>query len=480
MRTDEYDDDDNGESEEALREVFDQIAEAMAAHTQVAQAIVAQIRTMIDHRARYEPVNASDFPDRDLTFYESVERELATVGFRTIGDFEDAALIITDPAKKSFVRFALGAHGAIGAMWFEVPAAEGNALQCLVLHSWLANGPVLVTARGTIDNGLPMPPEIAVERVDGEVDTRSTLRIHGERVAASGKPPLRLANADELFAHYAKDERTLSDFRKELGVDLYEPMLRTMLGESFEEQGEPILDAIRSHPEWMHGEITAGRPPLRVGAVRAPTAEDLERFPHLVVARIPEHIEPMDRGARYEDPVQDALAIRELGMVTGGGSQMTAAAEIGYVDVELALADLDEALDTARRILEEAGAPVGSLFLFEQDGMDVERPFGVQEGVAVYLDGTSLPEEIYAETDIDALMERLGTAADSAGGELRSAWNGPTETALYHYGPSADAMLVALQPVFDDFPICQNARLVIRQGGDGETRTLRVPRRNAA
>lgn len=86
------------------------------------------------------------------------------------------------------------------------------------------------------------------------------------------------------------------------------------------------------------------------------------------------------------------------------------------VDVELALADLDEALDVVMQTLEEAGAPC--------------------------LDGTSLPEEIY--------------------------------------GPSPDAMLVALQPVFDDFPICPRTRLIIRQGTDGETRTLRVPRRNTA
>ncbi|HJU69944.1 MAG TPA: hypothetical protein VJ650_17020 [Gemmatimonadaceae bacterium] len=468
MRTDDYEDDGNELGDALPVEVFEQIA----------QTIVAQIRTMIEHRARYEPVNASDFPERDTSFYDGVEGELAAVGFQTIGDFEDAAQILTDVSKKSFVRFALGAHGAIGAMWFEVPN-EDAPLHCLVLHSWLASGPVFVTARGTIDNGLPMPPEIAVERVDGAVDTRSTLRIHGERVAASGKAPQRLTDASELFARYANDERTLSDFRRALGVELFEPMLRTMLGESFEIQGEPILDAIQRHPEWMRGEISAAPAQLRMGAAREDTV-DRERFPHLVVARMPEHIEPMERGARYEDPVQDALSIRMLGGVTGGGSQLTSAAEIGYVEVELALANLDEALDTAQRILEEAGAPVGSVFLFEQDGVDVERPFGVQEGVAVYLDGTSLPEEIYAETDIDALMERLGTAADSAGGELRSAWNGPTETALYHFGPSADAMLVALQPVFDDFPICQNARLVIRQGADGETRTLRVPRRNAA
>lgn len=469
MRSDEYEDHGNGLGDALPPEVF----------AQVAQTIVAQIRTMIQHRARYEPVNAADFPERDTGFYDHVERELAAVGFQTIGDFEDAAQIVTDISKKSFVRFALGAHGAIGAMWFEVPA-DGDPLRCLVLHSWLANGPVVVTARGTIDNGLPMPAAIAIERVDGTVDTRSTLRMHGERVAASGKAPLHLADADELFARYAGDERTLSGFREALGVQLFEPMLRTMLGENFEIQGEPILDAIQRHPEWMRGEISAAPAPLCLGVDREETVVDRERFPHLVIARIPEHIEPMDRGARYEDPVQDALAIRDLGMVTGGGSQLTAAAEIGYVDVELALADLDGALEVVQRILEEAGAPVGSQLLFEQDGVEVERAFGVQEALALYLDGTSLSKEIYAETDIDALMERLASAADSAGGELRSAWNGPTETALYHYGPSADAMLVALQPVFHEFPICQNARLVIRQGADGATRTLRIPRRNAA
>ena len=188
MRADEYEDDGDGGGDALPAEVFEQVA----------QTIVAQIRTMIQHRARYEPVSASDFPERDTSFYDGVEGELTAVGFQTIGDFEDAAQIVTDPSKKSFVRFALGAHGAIGAMWFEVPA-EADPLRCLVLHSWLANGPVLVTARGTIDNGLPMPPELAVERVDGSVDTRSNLRMHGDRVAASGRAPLRLASADELF-----------------------------------------------------------------------------------------------------------------------------------------------------------------------------------------------------------------------------------------------------------------------------------------
>jgi len=469
MRTEEYEDD----AEEFGDAVPVDVVE------QVAQTIVAQVRTMVEHRARYEPVDASDFPERDTGYYDRTEQQLAALGFQTIGDFEDASLIVTDVSKKSFVRFGVGAHGAIAAMWFEVPAPEGDALHCLVLHSWLADGRVLVTARGTIDNGLPLPAQIVLERIDGDLDTKATVRTHGECVAATGEAPRRLTDLDDLFARYASDESKIAEFRRDLGAELFEPLLRTMLGATYEEQGEPILDAIQRHPEWMRGEISAACDPLREGPAYDSDV-DRDRFPHMVIARIPEHIEPMDRGSRYEDPLQDALAIRDLGRVTGGGSQLTAAAEIGYVDVELALADLAEALDIAKRILEEAGAPVGSQLLFEEDGVDVERPFGVQEGLALYLDGTSLPDEVYQQTDIDALMQRLAVAVDSVGGELRSAWNGSTETALYHYGPSADAMLDALQGVFDDFPICQNARLVIRQGADGDTRAVRVPRRDGA
>lgn len=234
MRTDEYDDD-------APVDVFEQVA----------QSLVAQIRVMIAHRARYEPVTASDFPERDASFYETVGRELAAVGFQTLGDFRDAAVVITDPSKKSFVRFALGAHGAIGAMWFEVPNPEGDALQCLVLHSWLADGSVLVTARGILDSGLPTPPKIVVEQIDGAVATESALRIHGERVVSTGQVPCRVTGTQELFGRHASDERAIAEFREQLGLDLFEPMLRTMLGPSYDDQGEPILDAIQRHPEWM-------------------------------------------------------------------------------------------------------------------------------------------------------------------------------------------------------------------------------------
>lgn len=457
MRTDDFE-----ESAE-----FSGLNEQDDVFAQVAQTLVAQVRTMIAHRSLYQPVKALDFPQRDQRFYDATESELVALCFEVVGDFEDAAILATDASKRSFARFALGAYGAIAASWFEVPNAEGDPLHCLVLHTWLDDGRVLITTRGAIDSGLAIPREVLVERVDPDTSTKAAVRAHGERVAATRRAPRRMSSAAEIFDAQAREEMRMAEFRAAQGVALFEPMLRTMLGDQFEVQGEPILDAIRRHPEWMTGATTV-----------SPAREmDLGRFPHTVVARIPEHIEPLDRGQRYEDPLNEALAGRGLGMLTGGGTHLSPESEIGYVDLEIALADLNGALDVVKQTLESRGAPVGSQLLFRRNDIDEEIPFGVQEGVAIYLDGVSLPNEVYERTNIQEFVERVANAVASVGGEWRGSWNGPAETALYQFGPSADAMLDALVPVFDSFAICQNARVVIRQGADGTTRTLRVPRR---
>ena len=448
---------------------FSELSEPDDVFVQVAQTLVAQVRTMIGHRSLYHPVKASDLPQRDRAFYDTTQSELAELGFEVVGDFEDASIVVTDAAKRSFARFALGAYGAIAASWFEVPNAEGDPLHCLVLHTWIDDGRVLITTRGAIDSGLPIPREVLVERVDPDTSTKATVRSHGERVAAMRRAPRRLLSAAEIFDAQTREEIRMAEFRAAQGPALFEPMLRTMLGDQFEVQGEPILEAIRRHPEWMTG----------TGTALSAREADPERFPHTVIARLPEHIEPLDRGQRYEDPLNEALAARELGMLTGGGTHLTPESEIGYVDLEIALANLNGALDVVKQILEAQGAPVGSQLLFRRKGIDEEIPFGVQEGIAIYLDGVSLPTEVYERTNIQEVVQRVAEAVQSVGGEWRGSWSGPSETALYQFGPSADAMLDALLPVFDGFAICQNARVVIRQGTDGTTRTVRVPRRGA-
>ncbi len=199
-------------------------------------------------------------------------------------------------------------------------------------------------------------------------------------------------------------------------------------------------------------------------------------FPHHVTARIWEFVRPVARGERYEDPLQAALATQRLGIVDGGGSQLGEADEIIFAELELYLADLDQALELTKRVLEQAGAPVGSELHLERDGAAVVVPFGTQECVAIYLDGTTLPDEVYAQSDGDALIDRIDQTLGTDG-QVRAWWDGPRDTAIYVYGPNAEHLYAELEPVLLSDPQCQNARIVIRYGNPNlNQRTLRVPR----
>jgi hypothetical protein len=197
-------------------------------------------------------------------------------------------------------------------------------------------------------------------------------------------------------------------------------------------------------------------------------------FPHLVLARLYEHLEPIDRGNRYEDPLQEALAANSLGQVTGGGTQLGADGAIAYADIEVELANLDGALRTAAEALEAAGAPQGSELILADDS-SVLREFGRQQCLAVFLDGTSLPDEVYADLDFDAVVGEIGAAAgdDSFHGFSQ----GETETGLFFFGPDADAMFAAVEPVLRRLPIAQNARVVVCHGHRTQKpREVRMPR----
>ena len=197
-------------------------------------------------------------------------------------------------------------------------------------------------------------------------------------------------------------------------------------------------------------------------------------FPHLVLARVYEHIEPIDRGDRYEDPLQATLESMGLGRVTGGGSQLDELGGITYADIEIELANVDEAVRIVAEALEAAGAPQGSELIQASDNR-VLREFGKLQCLAIYLDGTSLPDEVYAELDFEATVAAIGSAAGDD--SYRGFWQGPEETALFLSGPDAEAMFARVEPVLRRLPIGQNARVVVRYGKPSSSpREIRMPR----
>jgi hypothetical protein len=165
--------------------------------------------------------------------------------------------------------------------------------------------------------------------------------------------------------------------------------------------------------------------------------KDCMEFPHLVLARLYEHIEPIDRGARYEDPLQGALDLKKSGQVTGGGSQLNQEGSIEFADVEMELANLDAALDVVVEALEQAGAPQGSELIDGTDGR-VLRTFGIHQCVAIYLDGVSLPDEVYADLDFEAVVTEIGAAAGPESYHGFSQGNEDTGTLLLRFERGRD------------------------------------------
>ena len=86
------------------------------------------------------------------------------------------------------------------------------------------------------------------------------------------------------------------------------------------------------------------------------------------------------------------------------------------------------------------------------------REFGLWEGLAIYLNGTDLDPEVYANNDVNELIEQLQKAAEGIG-RFDSYWQGGEETALYFYGESFAGMKSVLAPVMDGHPLCQKSRV---------------------
>jgi hypothetical protein len=178
----------------------------------------------------------------------------------------------------------------------------------------------------------------------------------------------------------------------------------------------------------------------------------------LVIARLNARAQPLDRGEVYEDPLDEILQAAGTGKVTGGGTMLGTDGEIEFCDLEIMVSEASDAVIAAiREALERLGAPKGSTLIWNDGESELE--FGTFEGLAVYLNGTELPDEVYQQSDVNVVYDELGRLAGDEG-RVVSHWQGPRETALYLYGRSADAMLARIRPFLDSYPLCQKARIV--------------------
>jgi hypothetical protein len=80
---------------------------------------------------------------------------------------------------------------------------------------------------------------------------------------------------------------------------------------------------------------------------------------HFFYVMIHEPLDPLDRGEKYETPLNEALA--EFGRVTGGGSQLGEGDTIEFCGVDVVVNDRERGLAIIRECLRSCGAPADTI-----------------------------------------------------------------------------------------------------------------------
>jgi tetratricopeptide (TPR) repeat protein len=96
------------------------------------------------------------------------------------------------------------------------------------------------------------------------------------------------------------------------------------------------------------------------------------------------------------------------------------------------------------------------------------RPEPAEGAVLIQLDGRTLPDEVYQQYDLGTLEDQLAEIVETQGvGEYDGNEFGPETTTLFLYGHDAEALFKAIERAVRAYPLCQNARVTIRQGPPG-------------
>lgn len=104
---------------------------------------------------------------------------------------------------------------------------------------------------------------------------------------------------------------------------------------------------------------------------------DVEQF---IYIKIPDAIQPSDRAALFENPIDDALQSKGLGHVSGGGSLLgelrpDGTRVITFCGIDVDTTDRDAVLAILRRLLTDLGAPLHTELHYTAGGEKLQDRF---------------------------------------------------------------------------------------------------------
>lgn len=84
---------------------------------------------------------------------------------------------------------------------------------------------------------------------------------------------------------------------------------------------------------------------------------------------------------------------------------------------------------------------------------------GQLEGLALYVNGTELADEVYENCDINHVISTICELIEGKG-DFYSYNEHLSDTALYFYGSSYQEMVEIITPFLQEYPLCEKSRLL--------------------
>jgi len=183
-----------------------------------------------------------------------------------------------------------------------------------------------------------------------------------------------------------------------------------------------------------------------------------ETSENYIVVQLNDKVIPVDKRTVYMDPLIELLSEKNYGEIAGGGTVKELPGEIVFCDIQIKLFDQinDLMIEDIIHCLENCGAPKGSKLIIEK--IEQEIPFGLTEGIAVYIDAENLQKESYKEYDVDFVQSEILRLTQITQKTDRY-WEGETTTGLYFYGQSYEKMKGEITHFINTYPLCQGARI---------------------
>ncbi|MDQ0540950.1 hypothetical protein QF011_003528 [Curtobacterium flaccumfaciens] len=162
-------------------------------------------------------------------------------------------------------------------------------------------------------------------------------------------------------------------------------------------------------------------------------------------------LQPKDRGSIFEEPLNGLLVKHAPGSeVIAGGTEFDVLKGPISCDLEVRIAGKPHV--TAKvviGILEDLGAPTGSWATLDGGG---RMHFGKWHGLALEIDGSTLPDEVYEQNSTHDLLKMINAVLPDEAG-VHSSWIGLERTWIYYYGRNRDDLRAAIESIAQVHPL---------------------------